>query len=259
MEPRRQQERRLRQLHDVSGQRPEDGQVLMWDASTGKWIPGDVSSDIDPDDFAPALHASQHFTGGDDEITPADIGAATSDHNHSGVYSEVGHDHDGVYSPIDHNHDATYRQLSVDIDTDDIEDEAITEDKLSTDVQNKLNAGGDPTAYTQTTISGGPLSGSNTQLVTQSVPAGTYIVFGGYTASHSTGFVQTVLALRLGTTETGHTPLLSSSVTANGINMTHFWSWRITLGTTTNVNIAGRVQSGSSSWSGAHMQIIKVG
>lgn len=78
----RQQERRLRQLRDVSAKRPTDGQALLWSDSEGKWVPEDIELDIDPDQFAPSLHASQHFTGGDDEITPADIGASPADHSH---------------------------------------------------------------------------------------------------------------------------------------------------------------------------------
>ena len=43
-------------------------------------------------DYAPSTHASQHATGGSDPITPASIGAATSDHTHSN-YAAKSHNH----------------------------------------------------------------------------------------------------------------------------------------------------------------------
>ena len=39
----------------------------------------------------PDAHASTHATGGSDPITPALIGAATSDHNHTGTYAPLSH------------------------------------------------------------------------------------------------------------------------------------------------------------------------
>lgn len=39
----------------------------------------------------PESHASTHATGGSDPITPALIGAATSDHNHTGTYAPLSH------------------------------------------------------------------------------------------------------------------------------------------------------------------------
>lgn len=36
-----------------------------------------------PTDYTPSAHASTHFTGGSDAISPSDIGAATSDHTHT--------------------------------------------------------------------------------------------------------------------------------------------------------------------------------
>ena len=41
--------------------------------------------------YAPATHASQHASGGADAVTPANIGAATSGHNHSGTYAPATH------------------------------------------------------------------------------------------------------------------------------------------------------------------------
>lgn len=42
--------------------------------------------------YAPSTHASQHASGGSDPITPASIGAATSDHTHSN-YAASSHNH----------------------------------------------------------------------------------------------------------------------------------------------------------------------
>ena len=41
--------------------------------------------------YAPATHASQHASGGGDAVTPADIGAAAASHNHSGTYAPATH------------------------------------------------------------------------------------------------------------------------------------------------------------------------
>ena len=41
--------------------------------------------------YAPATHASQHASGGADAVTPADIGAAAASHNHSGTYAPATH------------------------------------------------------------------------------------------------------------------------------------------------------------------------
>lgn len=42
---------RLRQLYDVSAQRPEDGQVLTWDSADGHWEPADVEIPEIPEPF----------------------------------------------------------------------------------------------------------------------------------------------------------------------------------------------------------------
>jgi hypothetical protein len=41
--------------------------------------------------YAPATHASQHASGGGDAVTPADIGAAASGHTHTGTYAPATH------------------------------------------------------------------------------------------------------------------------------------------------------------------------
>ena len=48
--------------------------------------------------YAPSTHASQHGSSGSDPITPASIGAATSNHTHS------------EYAASSHNHSASYRK-----------------------------------------------------------------------------------------------------------------------------------------------------
>lgn len=45
-------------------------------------------------------------------LTPANIGAATSGHDHSGVYAPVNHNHDSAYAPITHNHDGAYAAIN---------------------------------------------------------------------------------------------------------------------------------------------------
>lgn len=252
MEQRRNQERRLRQLHDVSGQRPEDGQVLLWDAGVGKWVPGDVSSDIDPDDFAPALHASQHFTGGDDEITPADIGASPDTH-----------DHDGVYSPINHNHDDTYRQLSVPIDTVDVEDEAITEDKLSQDVQDKLNAGGGVEGSTQAYVSGSftalPQSVS-TLYSSSSLDPGTYQVFWGMTIRRSSlsGGQAATVWLANDTTQVGPT-ITEFNVGDEQEPRSITGTWRVTSASSWTPRLRGRAFAGGLQYGDVWISILKIG
>jgi len=42
-----------------------------------------------PSTFAPSAHKTSHATAGGDAIAPADIGAATSDHDHAGTYLPV--------------------------------------------------------------------------------------------------------------------------------------------------------------------------
>lgn len=53
---------------------------------------------------SPTKHASQHMSGGNDPITPEDIGAATATHNHAGIYSLVEHNHNDAYAPKQHTH-----------------------------------------------------------------------------------------------------------------------------------------------------------
>lgn len=44
------------------------------------------------DDRDPTAHASTHATAGSDPVSPADIGAATSGHNHTGIYQPADSD-----------------------------------------------------------------------------------------------------------------------------------------------------------------------
>lgn len=44
-------------------------------------------------------------------ITPANIGASSSGHNHDSVYAKLGHTHDGVYAAAGHNHNSSYATL----------------------------------------------------------------------------------------------------------------------------------------------------
>lgn len=70
-----------------------------------------------PSTYTPSAHKTSHATGGTDALSPADIGAATASHDHSGVYSPVGHDHSGVYAPVSHSHaisDVTNLQTTLD-------------------------------------------------------------------------------------------------------------------------------------------------
>lgn len=52
--------------------------AVTWSTLTGK-----------PSTFDPAAHKTSHATGGSDVLTAADIGAATSGHNHAGVYQPL--------------------------------------------------------------------------------------------------------------------------------------------------------------------------
>lgn len=50
-------------------------------------------------------HAAQHALGGDDPLTPADLGAAAAGHLHDGRYAFSDHGHDERYSQRGHQHD----------------------------------------------------------------------------------------------------------------------------------------------------------
>lgn len=53
---------------------------------------------------SPTKHASQHMSGGNDSITPEDIGAATIGHDHNETYSLIGHNHNDMYATKQHTH-----------------------------------------------------------------------------------------------------------------------------------------------------------
>ena len=97
----------MKSTYDTDG----DGKVnaavsadaVPWSGVTGK-----------PSAYTPSAHKTSHATGGTDALSPADIGAATAGHDHSGVYSPLGHDHSGVYAPAVHNHDLAYSPLGHD-------------------------------------------------------------------------------------------------------------------------------------------------
>jgi len=89
--------------HDHDG---TDSKKIEWANINGK-----------PSTYTPSAHKTSHATGGTDALSPADIGAATAGHTHTGVYSPVGHDHSGVYAPASHGHgisDVTNLQTALD-------------------------------------------------------------------------------------------------------------------------------------------------
>jgi len=59
----------------------------------------------------PGQHVAQHQTGGDDALSPAEIGAAATDHHHDDAYAALDHNHDAAYAALGHNHDAAYSAL----------------------------------------------------------------------------------------------------------------------------------------------------
>ena len=59
---------------------------VPWSGVTGK-----------PSTYAPSTHKTSHASGGADALSPADIGAATASHNHSGVYAPASHSHNDLY------------------------------------------------------------------------------------------------------------------------------------------------------------------
>jgi len=70
-----------------------------------------------PSTYSPSAHKSTHASGGSDALTPSDIGAATSTHNHDSAYAAIGHTHSGVYAPVSHTHaiaDVTNLQTALD-------------------------------------------------------------------------------------------------------------------------------------------------
>ena len=85
--------------------------VLKVRDENGKWV--GIPS-IKGEDGRIETHADRHKIGGEDELKPEDIGAASVHHAHS--YSEVGaspvdHTHTPAEigsAPVDHNHDERY-------------------------------------------------------------------------------------------------------------------------------------------------------
>lgn len=67
-----------------------------------------------PGPAAPLAHAPSHAAGGTDPVTPNTIGAAPTEHTHSG-YAATGHDHDNRYAPAGHTHPRTMRYATTDI------------------------------------------------------------------------------------------------------------------------------------------------
>jgi hypothetical protein len=76
---------------------------------------GDVMPMGDCEDYdyemvgaAAEIHAEEHWIGGKDWLDPEKIGAATSNHNHDGVYAKIDHTHEMDFAAKDHNHDDRY-------------------------------------------------------------------------------------------------------------------------------------------------------
>lgn len=78
---------RIRQLHDVSSRRPNNGDLYIFTEETGKWEPqpGNFDDRYAPlDDYAPLVH------------------------DHDEAYAPLGHNHDATYAPLSHTHDDRY-------------------------------------------------------------------------------------------------------------------------------------------------------
>jgi hypothetical protein len=82
--------------------------VESFNGRHGVVTPEDGDYTYDMVGAAAEIHAEEHWIGGKDWLDPEKIGAATSDHNHDGVYAKIDHTHQMDFAAIDHNHDDRY-------------------------------------------------------------------------------------------------------------------------------------------------------